>query len=414
MKFGIFYEHQIPRPWHEGSEYEHFQNALTQVELADKCGYDYAWQVEHHFLEEYSHGSSPTAFLAAASQRTKNIRLGHGVFQLTTNHPIRIAEQVANLDLLSGGRVELGTGEGAGPVELHPFGAKVREKRDIYEEGFRAMLPCFTSTDYAFDGKYWQWPRRNVLPKPMQLPHPPLWVACSNLNTIEYAAKRGIGALGFQFASPEGATAWVNRYYNIISGDGVEKLAEYQTNPNIAIVSGFMCAKTDEEARAKADGWTFFIFCLEYNGTHDYAPGTVDLWAEYQDWRTTDKAQKAFETGLIGSPDTIREKLREYEKSNIDQIILLNQSGKTSHQDICESLELFSSEVMPEFQAKEAQHQEWKRAVMAGEERLEDIDVNQHKRIAVMDVMAPNKTARPSQEQIQEIARRKAADKAQG
>jgi len=412
MKFGVFYEHQIPRPWTQDSEFQHFRNALDQLELADRCGYDYAWQVEHHFLEEYSHGSSPTAFLAAASQRTKRIRLGHGVFQLTTNHPIRVAEQVANLDLLSDGRVELGTGEGAGPTELHPFGAKVREKRDIYEEGLRALLPCFTSTDYAFDGKYFQWPARNVLPKPRQLPHPPLWVACSNLNTIEYAAMRGIGALGFQFASPEGARAWVNRYYNIISSDRVNKLADYQTNPNLAIVSGFMCAETDEEARAKADGWTFFIFCLEYNGTHTYAPGTVDLWAEYQEWRTTDKAQKAFETGLIGSPDTIRKKLREYAASNIDQIILLNQSGKTSHQDICDSLELFSKEVMPEFQAMEPEHQQWKRSVLAGETVLEDIDVNPYKKLAVTDVIAADKRGRKSQAELQEIARKKELEQA--
>lgn len=401
MKFGIFYEHQIPRPWTEMSEYEHFQNALTQVEIADKCGYDYAWQVEHHFLEEYSHGSSPTAFLAAASQRTKDIRLGHGVFQLTTNHPIRVAEQVANLDLLSGGRVDLGTGEGAGPTELHPFGAKVREKRDIYEEGLRAMLPCFTSEDYGFEGKYWQWPNRNVLPKPLQKPHPPLWVACSNLNTIMYAAKRGIGALGFQFATPAGAQAWVNKYYNIVSSDQVEPLCDYEMNPNIAIVSGFMCAETDEEARAKADGWTFFIFCLEYNGKNDYAPGTVDLWNEYQAWRTTDKAQKAFETGLIGSPDTIRKKLKEFEAAHIDQIILLNQSGKTSHQDICDSLELFSKEVMPEFHERDAEHQEWKRAVMAREIELEEIDLDDHKKLAVMDVMAADGQGRPSQAQIQ-------------
>jgi alkanesulfonate monooxygenase SsuD/methylene tetrahydromethanopterin reductase-like flavin-dependent oxidoreductase (luciferase family) len=407
MKFGIFYEHQIPRPWSESSEYDHFQNALAQLELADQCGYDYAWQVEHHFLEEYSHGSSPTAFLAAASQRTKNIRLGHGVFQLTTNHPIRVAEQVANLDLLSGGRVELGTGEGAGPTELHPFSAKVREKRDMYEEGLRALLPCFTSTDYAFEGKYWQWPRRNVIPKPLQKPHPPLWVACSNLNTIKYAAKRGIGALGFQFASPEGAQAWVNKYYNIISSPEVEKLCDYEMNPNLAVVSGFMCADTDEEAIAKADGWTFFIFCLEYNGTHDYAPGTVDLWTEYQAWRSTEKAQKAFETGLIGSPETIRRKLKKFEEANIDQIILLNQSGKTSHQDICDSLELFAKEVMPEFHEREPEHQAWKQAVMAGEIQLEDIDLTTHKKLAVAEVMSEEGRQRPSQSQIRQKMKEK-------
>ena len=98
MKFGIFYEHQLPRPWTEDSEYELLQNSLDQIELADRLGYHYAWEVEHHFLEDYSHSSAPEVFLAAASQRTKNIRLGHGIVQLTTNHPARVAERVSTLD----------------------------------------------------------------------------------------------------------------------------------------------------------------------------------------------------------------------------------------------------------------------------------------------------------------------------
>ena len=386
MKFGVFYEHQIPRPWDELSEYRQFQNALTQIEVADKAGFDYAWQVEHHFLEEYSHGSAPSAFLSAASQRTKNIRLGHGVFQLTTNHPIRVAEQIATLDLLSGGRAELGTGEGVGPTELHPFQARVREKRKMWEEGLRALIPCFTTEGCSFEGEYFKWPARNVLPKPMQKPHPPLWVACSNLNTIEMAARRGIGALGFQFATPEGARAWVNRYYNLFTSE-LEPLTDYALNPNLAVVSGFMCAETDEEARAKADGWTFFVFCLEYNGTHDYAPGTVNLWEEYQAWKKTEKAQKAFSTGLVGSPETIRTKLREFADAHVDQIILLNQAGKNTHEDICSSLELFGREVMPEFHDLEAGHQKWKAEVLSGERKLESIDLTDHKKTEVMTAL---------------------------
>jgi alkanesulfonate monooxygenase SsuD/methylene tetrahydromethanopterin reductase-like flavin-dependent oxidoreductase (luciferase family) len=377
VKFGIFYEHQIPRPWTADSEYQQFQNALAQIELADQLGFDYAWQVEHHFLEEYSHGSAPSAFLSAASQRTERIRLGHGVFQLPTNHPIRVAEQAATLDLLSHGRCELGTGEGAGPTELHPFAARVRSKREMWEEGIRALVPCFTEEKVEFHGEFWDWPPRNILPKPLQQPHPPLWVACSNLGTIEMAARRGIGALGFQFATPDGARAWVNRYYNLLTA-GVEKLADYQTNPNIAVVSGFMCAPTDEEARAKADGWTFFIFCLEYNAKHDYTPGTVHLWDEYQEWKGTEKAQAAFESGLIGSPETIRKKLREFADTHLDQIILLNQAGKTSHTDICDSLRLFAAEVMPEFQGEHDDHLEWKDLVLSGRLQLEDLSTKEH------------------------------------
>jgi len=120
MKFGIFYEHQLPRPWSADGEYRLLHESLAQIELADGLGYDYAWEVEHHFLEEYSHSSAPEVFLGAASQRTRRIRLGHGVIQLPTNHPIRVAERVSTLDLLSGGRVELGLGEAQGPWSCIP------------------------------------------------------------------------------------------------------------------------------------------------------------------------------------------------------------------------------------------------------------------------------------------------------
>src|SRR5919199_4718793 len=113
MRFGIFYEHQLPRPWEPGDEHRLLKDALEQVELADRLGFDTVWEVEHHFLEEYSHSSAPEVFLAAASQRTSNIRLGHGIIQVPppVNHPARVAERVATLDLVSDGRVEFGTGE---------------------------------------------------------------------------------------------------------------------------------------------------------------------------------------------------------------------------------------------------------------------------------------------------------------
>src|SRR5438132_14422462 len=119
MKFGIFYEHQLPRPWHEGDELKLFQDALDQVELADGLGIEHAWEVEHHFLEEYSHSSAPEVFLAAASQRTRDIRLGHGIVQTPApfNHPARVAERIAMLDLVSGGRVDFGTGEPSSAAE---------------------------------------------------------------------------------------------------------------------------------------------------------------------------------------------------------------------------------------------------------------------------------------------------------
>ncbi|HEY2813583.1 MAG TPA: LLM class flavin-dependent oxidoreductase [Acidimicrobiales bacterium] len=374
MKFGIFYEHQIPRPWDDESEYRLLHHSLEQIELADRLGYDYAWEVEHHFLEEYSHSSAPEVFLGAASQRTKDIRLGHGIIQLTTNHPARVAERVSTLDLLSHGRVEMGIGESATTTELHPFDRRFRDKRAVWEDAVRACLPMFWNDAWEYHGEFFDFPLRNVIPKPRQRPHPPLWVACSQLETIRMAGTRGMGALGFQFVSAEAAHAWVHAYY-IAYTQQLEKLCEYETNPNIAVVSQFMCAPTDEEAKAKADGSSFFQFALGYYNSHPpVAPGEISLWNEYLEFRDTPAGQKARLGGLIGSPDTIRERLHRFEESNVDQVILLNQAGKNSHEDITASLELFGREVMPEFQGRDAEHQEWKQAVLAGEIDLEEID----------------------------------------
>src|SRR5438876_3543195 len=135
MRFGIFYEHQLPRPWAPDSEQRLFQDALAQVELADGLGIDHAWEVEHHFLEEYSHSSAPEVFLGAASQRTSRIRLGHGIVQIphAVNHPARVAERIATLDLLSGGRAEFGTGESSSAAELGGFGVRRGAKRAMWE-----------------------------------------------------------------------------------------------------------------------------------------------------------------------------------------------------------------------------------------------------------------------------------------
>ena len=151
MKFGIFYELQLPRPWKEGDEYKLYQNALSQVELADKLGYDYAWEVEHHFLEEYSHSPAPESFLAAASQRTKQIRLGHGIYQVTTNHPARVAERVASLDLLSGGRVDFASGRGYDAREYAPFKVSFADNQSIFVEGMEILQKLWSAEGRRID-----------------------------------------------------------------------------------------------------------------------------------------------------------------------------------------------------------------------------------------------------------------------
>src|SRR3974390_145525 len=151
MRFGIFYEHQLPRPWEPDSEHRLLKDALEQIELADRLGFDYVWEVEHHFLEEYSHSSAPEVFLAAASQRTSRIRLGHGIVQLPPgfNHPARVAERIATLDLVSDGRVEFGTGEASSEMELVGFGVERATKRAQWAEALDVVTRPMVEDPFA-------------------------------------------------------------------------------------------------------------------------------------------------------------------------------------------------------------------------------------------------------------------------
>src|SRR3954463_6500518 len=171
----------MQKPWDENEEYNTYHEALDQIELADKVGFDYVWEVEHHFLTEYSHSSAPEVFFGAISQRTQRIRLGHGVVLLPHryNHPVRVAERAAVLDILSNGRVELGTGRSITEQELGGFLIDPDETIGQWEESVRAIPQMWMKDKVSFDGKYLQMPERSVLPKPIQKPHPPLWHAAT-------------------------------------------------------------------------------------------------------------------------------------------------------------------------------------------------------------------------------------------
>ena len=305
MQFGLFYEHQIPRPWDERSEARLFREALAEVELADRLGIDYVWEVEHHFLEEYSHSSAPEVFLAACSQRTRRIRLGHGIVLMPPayNHPARVAERIATLDLVSDGRVEWGTGSSGSRVELEGFGVDPREKHAMWEEAVREAAKMMTSSPYpGVDGDYFSMPARNVVPKPVQKPHPPLWLACSDRNTIRVAARHGIGALTFTFIQPDEARQWVDDYYTTFK-EQCEPLGR-DVNPNIAVIAGFMCHEDSEVAVARGqEGVQFFGYGLSHyylSGTH--VPGRSDIWADFQKHKPPAQGP----TGAIGDPRQVR------------------------------------------------------------------------------------------------------------
>ncbi len=355
MKFGLFYEHQIPRPWHDGAEHKLFQDALAQVELADRLGFDYIWEVEHHFLEEYSHSSAPEVFLAACSQRTTQIRLGHGIVLMPPayNHPARVAERIATLDLVSNGRVEWGTGESASRMELDGFNVDPKCKREMWAECTRETAKMMSQSPYAgYEGQYFSMPTRNVVPKPLQTPHPPPWVACSSRDSLRYAARYGLGALTFAFVDANEAKFWVEEYYEIFEKE-CEPLTQ-RVNPNIAMVSGFSCHDDEETAVARGlDGLRFFRFGLaHYYHNGSQIPGETDIWQLY---KQTPQDPAEGRAG-IGTPDQVREHLEIMEDAGVDQVVFIQQAGANRHEDIMESLELFAERVLPDFKARDAAH----------------------------------------------------------
>jgi alkanesulfonate monooxygenase SsuD/methylene tetrahydromethanopterin reductase-like flavin-dependent oxidoreductase (luciferase family) len=355
LKFGVFYEHQLPRPWGEGAEEKLFSDALDQIELADKVGIDHLWQVEHHFLEEYSHSSAPEVFLAACSQRTKNIRLGHGIVVMPPNfnHPARVAERIATLDLISHGRVEWGTGESGSAMELGGFGVDRDEKSAMWREATEQAINMTVMSPYpGFTGQYFQMPCRNVVPKPVQKPHPPLWMACSKRESIHKAARNGVGALAFAFVEPEQAAKWVAEYYDIIKSDECVPIG-WSVNANVALVSGMsLHADADEALRRGLDGFKFFGYSLgHYASFGAHQPTLTDVWARFLEIK--DQLPRDAGQGGIGTPEQVRTHLRRYEQVGVDQMIFVQQSGNNRHEHICESLEMFAKAVMPEFKVRE-------------------------------------------------------------
>lgn len=387
MKFGMFIDLQLPRPWSEGDEQRLVAEALDQVELGDRLGVDYVWAQEHHFLEEYCHSSAPEVFLAACSQRTERIRLGHGIAIMSpkVNAPARIAERIASLDLVSGGRVEWGTGESGTRMELEGFGVDFIDKRPMWAEAVRETTRMMCMEPYpGYQGRYFSIPTRNVIPKPVQKPHPPLWAACSNRDSLKLAARLGMGALTFAFINADEARYWVDEYYDTFRRE-CNPIGR-TVNPNIAMLTGFMCHEDRKTAHDRGDeGAQFFAFGLGHywrDGTH--VPGHQNLWKDFKqkppsEIHATERERTKAGMGGIGTPEDLIESFRALEDVGVDQLILLQQSGNYRHEHICESLELFGAQVLPQFREREEKRQREKR------DRLAPYVARAHERMPPLD-----------------------------
>ena len=380
MKFGAVYELQpgpglgannerINQVWHE---------AIEQVVLLDELGWDYVWEVEHHFLGDYSSSSAPEIFLATLAARTDQIRIGHGVVLLPKefNHAWRVAEKIAALDIVSNGRVEFGNGRSITKDELLGFGIDPADSRAMQVEALDMIPRMFTQDTFSWKGQFYDLPERRVTPRPVQQPHPPMWIAATQPESWKLAGERGLGILSFGFSQPGMLEENIGIYDEAIK---TAQPVAGAVNRQIAVSPMMFCAETDQEALETA--WShiqFFVqqnvgFISQWKGNTSRAYDYYEKMAAFSEtgelfalptFDPVDMPGLSEEAALlggqvqaglfcVGSPATCVEFVQKHVDAGIDQLIFPIQFGTLTNQQITDSVRLFTEEVMPKFSTNE-------------------------------------------------------------
>jgi alkanesulfonate monooxygenase SsuD/methylene tetrahydromethanopterin reductase-like flavin-dependent oxidoreductase (luciferase family) len=358
MEFGIFNSVCVlPRYVErhgESAEHDRIMDEVAYVEAADKAGFKYAWVTEHHFLTTYSHLSASESFLAYAFARTNNIHLGSGIFNITppVNHPARIAERVAMLDHLSGGRFEFGTGRGSSTTEQRGFGIEDSElTRAMVAETLPQIVRMWKDEEYSYDGKFFSMPSRNVLPKPYSKPHPPLWMAAGSPSTFDLAAELGVGVLCFGFSTPDQLTPLVARYKEKIQ-DCTNPVGEYVNN-NVMITTQMLCMEDGAKARKTfldSDTNYFLSILFRYLDTFPRPAGIPD-WPQIIPAMTAEQLDGAIASGdvAVGTPDEVGKTVERYSSTGADQLSFGMLSTSMSIESCQEAVETFGKHVLKDF-----------------------------------------------------------------
>jgi len=363
MEFGIFNSISLLPTFtaRHGANAEH-QRLLDEVafvEAADRAGFKYTWATEHHFLTEYSHLSANEAFLGYCAARTTNIHLGSGIFNITppVSHPARVAEKVAMLDHLSGGRFELGTGRGSSTTEQRGFGIEDQElTREMVAETYPEIIKMWKDGDYAHQGRFFSMPARNVLPKPYTKPHPPLWMAAGSPSSFEVAAKLGLGVLCFALGAPESLTPLIARYKEAI--EDAEPIGDYVNN-NVMVTTQMLCMEDGHRARQaylEADSNYHVSLVFRYLDTFP-KPAGIPTWPAIIPAPTPDQVDEQIAKGLmaVGDPDEVTCAIRRYEATGADQVSFGMLSSSMSIETCQEAVETFGRHVLPTFD-KDPEH----------------------------------------------------------
>jgi alkanesulfonate monooxygenase SsuD/methylene tetrahydromethanopterin reductase-like flavin-dependent oxidoreductase (luciferase family) len=357
MRIGLFYQIQVPKPWTADSESRRIYEALEQIPFAEQQGFASVWFSEHHFRPVWSHNSAPDLTLAAVSQRTSHIRLGVGVVLAPIHHPLHVAQRMATLDILSRGRVDVGLGRTGYPYQLTPYGTDLRDTRGMWQE-FADVLPrIWTQEEITYQGHYYQIPRREVLPKPVQRPHPPLWSACGSDETARQTGRLGMGGLFGSEGGPDRVEQLMSLYQDAFhAGAGSNRRAALMTagfcheDPRVAAIRG-----------AELVGW--YIEQQRERARlvwRDYDPSTVP--PDYQGYYERDRrlaagphpgepspaeVRERGTTFCVGTPEECIRFLELYQALGIEEVFLLCAIGPARHEEVMNTIRLFGEQIIP-------------------------------------------------------------------
>lgn len=355
MEFDLFYELAVPA-FAGRTERQVYEETLEEIALADDLGFHTAWLTEHHFMPEYGHSSAPDLFLAAAAQRTRRIRLGLGIVPLPYHHPLQIAERAATLDILSGGRLELGVGRGFSPKEYGAFGVRPEESRTLVAEGLEVLLQAFSDADpISFAGRHFQFQDIHVRPRVVQRPHPPLWMAAVSPESFERAARLGLGVLAGPFKPWFMIKEDIRRYREAFAHHHGPSSG---LRPRVGMTLGVFCLADRQQARAIARTnitW-FYRELLRLTG-----PILSELQNGYEYYRKFGALAPLLRGGVnlpvlerlgmvvAGDPEHCRKRLQVYADAGVDHLLCAVGAGASPTADNRRALALLGDQVLPAF-----------------------------------------------------------------
>jgi len=337
MRFGTF--HLIGSPEMAPAK-QRFDETLNHIELADALGFHTVWVAEHHF-SNYGYSANPLLVIARAAASAPHVQFGQAVIVTPFWHPIRLAEDIAITDLLTGGRLEVGLGRGYQPLEFRGFDTPQEDSRAIFEEQFELLRAAWTKDDFTYHGQHFQVPTPvTVLPRPLQQPHPPIWLAVQSQTSLEWAAAQGCDVLltGGGTDWPQ-LGQWVEQYLTARAATPGERPAR------VGVLRHVHVTETDAEARAALwqSRWQRAVANRLRNGQERLVAGRNDLTGHVDEL----SEEQWWDRVVYGTPERCVAQLRRQADQGVTDFLAWFDIGGIPAEEVQRSMTLFATKVIP-------------------------------------------------------------------